>query len=135
MRIIVSIAFIILTINNAFAQLSKTDSVKTIVYGEEGKPEFIKGQNELIKYIYKQLRYPTGARVTDSQGVIYLGVRFGNEGNVVDVKIQRNETTGEEKHLLLEEALRVVHSLPKYIPNDGETYADIYTIPIRFKLE
>ena len=63
------------------------------------------------------------------QGTVFVYFVVGEDGNVRDVKVLR----GVHRHLDLE-AVRVVQSMPKFVPGflEGEFVPVEYTIPVKF---
>lgn len=102
------------------------DGVFTVV---EQPPTFPGGEQALIAYIAKNLKYPQIALEQEIQGVVKLRFVVMPDGTVGDVIIQQ----GLEKHCD-EEAVRVVKSLPRFIPGkqQGKPVAVWYSMPIRF---
>ena len=102
------------------------DGVFTVV---EQPPTFPGGENALIAYIAKHLKYPQVALEQEIQGVVKLRFVVMPDGTVGDVVIQQ----GLESHCD-KEAVRVVKSLPRFIPGkqQGKPVAVWYTLPIRF---
>ena len=89
------------------------------------------GQEGLMRYIAKNVRYPQIAKEYNITGKVYVQFVVDKDGSVTDVKILR----GVDKNLDTE-ALRVIRSLPKFKPGmqRGKPAKVIYTIPIRFRL-
>lgn len=98
----------------------------------EQMPQFPGGQAELLKYIAKNLRYPAIAQENGIQGRVILRFVVSAEGNVEDVQVLRSLDPYCDK-----EAVRVVQSLPKWIPGrqNGRNVPVYYTCPIVFKLQ
>lgn len=97
----------------------------------ETKPKFPGGEKELMKYIAKNIRYPELAYKEKIQGRVILQFVVTSTGSIGDVRVVRG------KHPLLdEEAVRVVKSLPNFIPGgiNGKPVSVWYTIPIIFKI-
>ena len=88
-------------------------------------------QNELMRFISSQMRYPEEAKEMGIEGRIYLRFVVSKEGKVTQVRVLRGV------HPLLEaEALRVVSALPDFVPGrmQGKPVNVEYTLPILFKL-
>lgn len=106
------------------------DVAKEKIYtAVEHMPQFPGGDSNLMRYISDNLRYPDAEINVGTQAIVQFVVT--KTGEVGDVKIVRR--TGEKE--LDDEAVRVVKSLPKFIPgrNNGEPVNVWYTLPIRFK--
>jgi len=98
----------------------------------EQMPEFPNGQEALMLYIAKQIKYPAEAKKAGAQGRVFIGFIVEPDGSLSDFKVLRGIGYGCD-----EEALRVAKSMPKWKPGmqNGETVRVSYLIPINFKLE
>ena len=98
----------------------------------ETMPEFPGGELGLIKYIQRNVKYPPIAKEYNITGKVYVNCIIEKDGSVSNVKVVR----GVDKNLDAE-ALRVIKSLPKYIPGTqrGEPVRVMFTIPINFRLD
>lgn len=116
-------------IQNASAQtLEKSDPVFISV---EQMPEFPGGEEALMNYIAKNIKYTVSAREKNIEGSVYVFFIVDKSGEVTKVRLLK----GFNKECD-EEAVRVVKSLPKFKPGmqNGEPVNVQYTLPIRFKL-
>ena len=97
----------------------------------EEMPEFPGGDLGLMKYILKNINYPTIAKEYNITGKVYVSYIVDKTGTVTNVKVIR----GIDKNLD-EEAVRLVKSLPNYKPgkNKGRPARVMFTIPINFTL-
>ena len=97
----------------------------------ENMPEFPGGNLGLMKYIQKTLIYPPAAKEYNITGKVYVNFIVDKTGSVTNVKIIR----GVDKNLDAE-AVRVIKSLPKYLPGrqKGKAVNVMFTIPIKFTL-
>jgi TonB family protein len=95
-------------------------------------PEFLGGELALRTYIGKNIKYPDDAVKAGIQGKEIVTFVIDKDGNVVNPKIARGINPSLDK-----EALRVVGSMPKWIPGKekGKNVAVSYTVPISFKLK
>jgi protein TonB len=94
-------------------------------------PEFPGGQNELLKFISENIRYPIRASMRRIQGKVFIGFIVDNKGNIRDVSVVKRV------HRFLDaEALRVISIMPKWKPGmkEGEPVSVRYQVPINFKL-
>lgn len=98
----------------------------------EQMPQFPGGPAELLKYIAKHLRYPVVAQENGIQGRVILRFVVSAQGQVENVTVLRSLDPSCDK-----EAVRVVQSLPKWIPGkqNGRNVPVYYTCPIVFKLQ
>lgn len=97
----------------------------------EKKPQFPGGEVALLKYISSHIRYPQAAKEANLQGRVVAQFVVKKDGSIGDVRIIR----GKDKDLDIE-AIRVIKSLPKFIPGsmNGQSVNVWYTLPIAFKL-
>lgn len=98
----------------------------------EQMPKFPGGDAELMKYIQDHLRYPTMAAENNIQGKVVVQFVVTKNGSVGEVKVIRSRDQDLDK-----EAVRVVKSLPNFIPGrmNGQPVNVWYTLPINFKLQ
>ena len=97
----------------------------------ENMPEFPGGDQGLMRYIQKNVKYPPIAKEYNITGKVYIQFIVDKTGSVTNVKVVR----GVDKNLDAE-AVRVVKSLPKYKPGKqrGQNVRVMFTIPINFTL-
>mgnify|MGYP000590362519 CR=1 FL=1 len=98
----------------------------------EQMPTFPGGQEELMKYIGKNLRYPAIAQENGIQGRVICQFVVGKDGKVRDVVVVRTLDPSCDK-----EAIRVLSGMPKWIPGkqNGQPVNVWYTLPVTFKLQ
>ncbi len=95
-------------------------------------PVFPGGILALQKYIAEHVKYPKLAQNKQIEGRVFVSFVVNKEGEVI------NSSLVKKVHPQLDrEALRVVSSLPKWIPGkkDGEFVNIAYTVPINFQLK
>ncbi len=97
----------------------------------EQMPQFPGGPAELMKYIGENLKYPSIAQENGIQGKVILRFVVTKNGTVGEVQVLRSLDPACDK-----EAVRVVKSLPKWIPGkqNGNNVAVWFTLPVTFKL-
>lgn len=97
----------------------------------EQKPTFPGGEEALYKFISDNLRYPVIAQENGDQGRVQVSFVVSETGKITDVKIARGKTPELDK-----EAVRVVKSLPNFIPGkqNGHPVKCKYILPIVFRL-
>jgi TonB family protein len=95
-------------------------------------PEFVGGMDSLMSYLSKNINYPKKAQKSGIEGRVFLQFIVEKDGSITNSKILRGIEKSMDK-----EALRVVESMPAWIPgrNRGEVVAVKYTLPIKFVLE
>ncbi len=94
-------------------------------------PEFPGGMGELIKFVQQHLRYPESAAKAGIQGRVVVTLTVGEDGKVSNPEVRRSAS--EE---LDAEAVRVLMSLPAFIPAQhlGKPVSTHITIPVNFRL-
>ncbi len=113
------------------------DSLPTenILLGAEEMPSFAEGEIDLEEYIQANLQYPSLAKVTNVEGTVYVKFVVLKDGSIHGVRIVKGVfpiTAGLNK-----EAIRIVESMPKWIPasDEGIPVAVYCHLPIRFSLD
>ena len=98
----------------------------------EQMPEFPNGQEALMLYIAKQVKYPAEAKKAGAYGRVFIGFIVEPDGSLSDFKVLRGIGYGCD-----EEALRVVKSMPKWQPgmHRGKAVRVQYLVPVNFRLE
>ncbi|MDE6352544.1 MAG: energy transducer TonB, partial [Muribaculaceae bacterium] len=98
----------------------------------EQMPQFPGGEEALLKYIGDHLRYPTMAAENNIQGRVVVSFVVTKTGKIGEVKILRARDPDLDK-----EAIRVVKSLPDFIPGkmNGQAVNVWYNLPVNFKLQ
>jgi protein TonB len=98
----------------------------------EEMPEFEGGDLALLKFVAKNIVYPSKARDLGVEGVVRVSFVVDETGQVGDVKIVQGIGFGCD-----EESIRVVSKIPKYKKagkQGGRAVRVRYTIPINYKL-
>jgi protein TonB len=98
----------------------------------EQMPQFGSGERELLEYLAKNIKYPAIARENGIQGTVVIQFVVDKDGSVTEPTVVREVGGGCD-----EEALRVIKSMPKWIPGkqQGKPVKVRYTLPVKFKLE
>ena len=98
----------------------------------EQMPEFPNGQEALMLYIAKQVKYPAEAKKAGAYGRVFVGFIVEPDGSLSDFKVLRGIGYGCD-----EEALRIVKSMPKWQPGmqRGKAVRVQYLVPVNFRLE
>lgn len=94
-------------------------------------PVFPGGEKEMYQYIFNNLKYPVPDIEVGTQGKVIIQFVVGRDGSITNATIVRGISIGCDK-----EALRVVKSMPKWIPGrqNGIPVQVYFTLPIVFKL-
>lgn len=102
-----------------------------VLIAVEEMPQFPGGDEELMRYIASNLKYPTFAQEMGIEGRVTLRFVVNKNGEVGSVDVLRSLDPLCDK-----EAIRVIKGMPKWIPGrqGGRAVAVYYTIPILFKL-
>ena len=110
----------------------KKDENNMVYSVPEINPQFPGGDAALYKYLSEHLEYPTEAQEEGVSGRVVVQFVVTKEGKVGDVKIVRGRHPALDR-----EAVRVVKSLPKFIParNNGHPVNCYYTLPVTFKFK
>lgn len=98
----------------------------------EQMPSYPGGEAALLKYVGTHIKYPAIAQEQEISGVVVLRFVVQEDGTVGDVIVQKSL----EKHCD-EEAVRVVKTLPRFIPGkqQGKAVRVWYTLPVRFSIQ
>lgn len=99
----------------------------------EETPQFPNGgMVGLMQYLGKNIKYPTVAQETGTQGRVTIQFVVNKDGSIVDVKVLRGVDPYLDK-----EAVRVVSSMPKWKPGKqrGKPVRCKFTVPVTFKLQ
>jgi periplasmic protein TonB len=97
----------------------------------EQNPEFAGGMNALIRFLQKNLRYPTPAANAGVGGKVYMQFVVGQDGAIRNVDVLKGIGFGCD-----EEAQRVVKLMPHWSPGrqSGRAVSVKFTLPISFQL-
>ena len=112
--------------------VTEIDDEDTLFIEYEQMPQFLGGEVALMKFIADNLHYPDSAKAKKIQGRVVVKFVVTKTGEIGEVKIVRSKYPSLNK-----EAVRIVKSLPNFIPGkiNGEVVDMWYTLPIKFKLQ
>ncbi len=98
----------------------------------EEMPSFPGGDQKMLEYIAKNIKYPQIARESGIQGRVFISFVVEPDGSVSNVKVLRGIGGGCD-----EEAMRVVKSMPKWKPGKqrGKPVRVSYNLPVNFRLQ
>lgn len=98
----------------------------------EEMPEFPGGMAECLKFLGKNIKYPTIAQENGVQGRVIVQFVVNQDGSIVDPVVVRSVDPYLDK-----EALRVIRMMPKWKPGKqrGKAVRVKYTVPVTFKLQ
>lgn len=105
-----------------------TDEIKEFV---EIMPQFPGGDKAMLEFLQKNLRYPVTAIEVGTQGRVVLRFVVGKDGLISNVEVVRSLDPSCDR-----EAIRVVKSMPKWIPGrqNGNPANVYFSLPVRFQL-
>ena len=98
----------------------------------EEMPEFPGGMGECMKWLGKNMKYPTISQENGVQGRVIDQFVVNRDGSIVDATVARGVDPYLDK-----EALRVVGLMPKWKPGKqrGKAVRVKYTLPVMFRLQ
>ncbi|MBQ8521696.1 MAG: energy transducer TonB [Bacteroides sp.] len=98
----------------------------------EEMPEFPGGMAECMKWLGKNMKYPTISQENGVQGRVIVQFVVNKDGSIVDATVARGVDPYLDK-----EALRVVGQMPKWKPGKqrGKAVRVKYTLPVMFRLQ
>jgi periplasmic protein TonB len=111
---------------------NRVDTLEEVPTVVEEMPHFPGGEMALVRYILNSIRYPVVAEKNGIHGKVYVTFIVGINGEIMDARVAQSVDP-----LLDREALRVVRSLPRWIPGKqpGKPVRVAYTVPINFVLK
>ncbi len=117
----------------ASAQEPSPSSGDEVFVTVDEMPEFPGGDDALIEYLGKNIKYPEVERKKNLSGVVYVYFIVDKEGKVKDPKVVRGV---KDAPALDAEALRVVKEMPNWKPGkqNDKPAAVQFTLPIKFVL-
>ena len=98
----------------------------------EQMPSFPGGYAELMKFLHDHMKYPAVAEENGIQGRVICTFVVERDGSITDVKVIKSVDPSLDK-----EAIRVLKSMPKWIPGkqNGSAVRVKYTVPVTFRLQ
>jgi TonB family protein len=94
-------------------------------------PQFRSGENEMLQYLAKNIKYPAYARENGIQGTVVVTFVIDEKGRVINPIV-----VSEPLEYLDEEALWIINNMPRWNPgiHEGKRVKVSYILPIRFKM-
>ena len=137
-RVAVLVSFVAMTFSanasnpNASCQVRDTTGRVEVFADPEQMPMFPGGETALLKYLQENVKYPPKAIKDSIQGRVVVQFIIDPSGNVGEVNVVRSVSEDLDA-----EAVRVVKTLPKFIPGRmcGKAVSSLYTLPVTFKLQ
>ena len=98
----------------------------------EEMPEFPGGMGECMKFLGKNIKYPTISQENGVQGRVIIQFVVNKDGSIVDAQVARGVDPYLDK-----EALRVVGLMPKWSPGKqrGKAVRSQFILPVMFRLQ
>ena len=98
----------------------------------EEPASFPGGMGECMKWLGKNIKYPTISQENGVQGRVIVQFVINRDGSIVDAKVVRGVDPYLDK-----EALRVVNQMPKWSPGKqrGKAVRCQFTLPVQFRLQ
>jgi TonB family protein len=109
----------------------KTETAPLSTYKKKENPEFLKGTDGFFMYLRNNLKYPTVALENGIQGKVILNFIVKSTGEISDIKVFKGIDPSLDA-----EALRLIQSMPKWIPDEEKVEpVDVeITLPVDFKI-
>ncbi len=98
----------------------------------EQMPSFPGGPAALMQYLGSNIKYPVVAEENGVQGRVVCTFVVEKDGSITDVRVIKSVDPSLDR-----EAVRVVKSMPKWIPGkqNGSAVRVKYTVPVTFRLQ
>lgn len=98
----------------------------------EEQPNYPGGEEARIRFLQESIKYPEEAKELGIQGKVFVTFVVEVDGSITDVRVLRGIGGGCD-----EEAIRVVRSMPKWVPGKqrGVPVRVQFNLPIKFTLQ
>lgn len=95
------------------------------------KPEFPGGDKAMYEFMNSNIHYPQDAQKDSIEGTVIVHFTIDEDGSISDAGVVRSP-----RQSLSEEALRMIKSMPKWIPasRDDKPVKVNLTVPVKFRL-
>lgn len=119
------------TINEPQSQQKKPGD-NTVFEVVEQMPTFPGGNQVMMEYIAKNMKYPSAAIKSGTQGRVILSMVIDKEGNVTQPRVVKSVSPELDA-----EAIRLIKTMPRWIPakQRGIPVNVKYTLPIMFMMQ
>lgn len=128
------IALILFTPQLIFSQQDSINKTEEPIFDgvAETMPEFPGGEQAMMKFIIKNIEYPTIAQENGISGKVFIRFVVDKDGSITDVKTVRGISSELDN-----EAIRVIKMMPKWTPGTqlGKPVRVMFTLPINFTLK
>lgn len=97
----------------------------------EQMPEFPGGEDALMAYLSRNIKYPAYAQENEIEGTVMINFVVGPDGSISGAKVTKGIKGGCD-----EEAMRVVKGMPKWKPGKqgGQAVPVYFDVPVVFTL-
>ncbi len=124
------------TFNNGKMESGKcftANGSDTAYYPYEIMPSFPGGEEKFFNFLANNVKYPEYEKQNGISGTVYVSFDVDIDGKIINEKIARGVKRGSG---LEQEAMRVVKSMPNWIPGsqDGDRVKVQFNLPIKFTL-
>ena len=128
-------SFLFLLRLQAYSEIADSIPSQKIFTISEETPVFPKGKEAMSQYIDNELQYPIEAIKNRIEGTVYVKFKVLPDGSLKHIHIIKGLPNGGFG--INEEALRIVKSMPKWIPGKekGVAVTVVYTLPIKFQID
>ncbi|SHK01559.1 energy transducer TonB [Hymenobacter psychrotolerans] len=111
---------------------AKTASPPAPFITAEVMPQFVGGNEALVRYMQKNLKYPSLALRNNIEGKVFISFTVQADGSIADVQVLKGLGFGTD-----EEAVRVVKNMPSWVPGqqNKRSVAVRYNMPITFRYD
>ena len=113
-----------------------TDSNGNLVYNKtEYAPSFVGGDKAMMAYFKDNLKFPKDALDKQDEGVVFVDFVIAKNGTVREVEVT-NLTNEDVDQSFRTEAIRVVSTMPKWIPGrqKGNAVDVKFSLPVSFEI-
>lgn len=113
-----------------------TDSEGYIVYYKaEVDPAYSGGNEAMMKYLNENLVYPPDAKEKGIEGTVFVDFVVATDGSIREAVVT-DEPGQDVDQSLRDEALRVVTSMPKWVPGrqHGKPIHAKFSLPVTFQM-
>lgn len=113
-------------------QVIEQEAPKEIFTVVEEQPSYPGGDEARMKFLIDNIKYPEEAKELGVQGKVFVTFVVEVDGSITDVRVLRGIGAGCD-----EEAIRVVKSMPKWVPGKqrGVPVRVQFNLPIKFTLQ
>lgn len=128
-KIIIALLLITGFISSSYGQNETSSEQEPFVFAEQ-MPEFIGGDNALMAFLQKNIKYPAKAlKKNNIQGVVMINFVVHTDGSIRKANVTKGIGGGCD-----EEALRVIKKMPKWKPGrqGGKNVPVYFDVPINF---